>query len=460
MAGHIILVSCLLAICLPIICVQLPRFATVKEVHAETEAETRSTLLRQRTLSPSGAREVLRRFARSWSEASLEIASADPEQEQSGFGNAAAPSGGRRWYTGTSRATFQGDACADGRRSSKEEVELRKARAGKKPWDPPFKRQLAGTELAGKSPVGRWHAVTDASPPRKTGRDLEARGLARRLFPPDPVTEMDGSEYDRLQSPHEILNGRPPPKNQSQSHGMKAGPSSEPQSRPSQTASMPPLPTDSESLPSPLDGSPLLSETYLPQSTPPIQTRGHRRCRCHHSGHSGSESTVPEPPNVASTAAKESYPFGGGLLCQTCPRSCPRLSVEPCEHPSTDSPKSRQDDVKAIPHEHRKVTGHDPSENSAKQSPMDTGKSSPKDVVKQAPIGAPRPSGKDRKISMPLWQILLVAMGFVTFVFAVAILVAHCLAWFLVYKTEARLGEVRAGLLRGGEMKLCLCGRG
>jgi hypothetical protein len=36
-------------------------------------------------------------------------------------------------------------------------------------------------------------------------------------------------------------------------------------------------------------------------------------------------------------------------------------------------------------------------------------------------------------------------------------LTAHCLAWFIVYKTEARLGEVRKGLLRGGDMRVCLC---
>lgn len=43
------------------------------------------------------------------------------------------------------------------------------------------------------------------------------------------------------------------------------------------------------------------------------------------------------------------------------------------------------------------------------------------------------------------------------FVLAFAMLIAHCLAWFLVSKTEARLGDVRKGLLTGGEMKLCLC---
>ncbi|KAG9186391.1 hypothetical protein G6011_02947 [Alternaria panax] len=43
------------------------------------------------------------------------------------------------------------------------------------------------------------------------------------------------------------------------------------------------------------------------------------------------------------------------------------------------------------------------------------------------------------------------------FILAFAILVAHCLAWFLVYKTEARLGEARRGIMQGGDMRLCLC---
>lgn len=67
---------------------------------------------------------------------------------------------------------------------------------------------------------------------------------------------------------------------------------------------------------------------------------------------------------------------------------------------------------------------------------------------------------EDRRWAMPLWQVLLLLMGLIIFVFAFAVLVAHCLAWFLVYKTESRLGQVRTGLLRGGEMKLCLCSRG
>ena len=42
-------------------------------------------------------------------------------------------------------------------------------------------------------------------------------------------------------------------------------------------------------------------------------------------------------------------------------------------------------------------------------------------------------------------------------IFIFAMLIAHCLAWFLVYKTEARLGEARRGIMQGGEMRLCLC---
>jgi ABC-type Fe3+-siderophore transport system permease subunit len=44
--------------------------------------------------------------------------------------------------------------------------------------------------------------------------------------------------------------------------------------------------------------------------------------------------------------------------------------------------------------------------------------------------------------------------------FAYAVLIAYCLAWFLVYHTEARLLEARRGLTQGGEMRLCLCSRG
>jgi uncharacterized membrane protein len=96
----------------------------------------------------------------------------------------------------------------------------------------------------------------------------------------------------------------------------------------------------------------------------------------------------------------------------------------------------------------------------AKETQKKTGKDARNNVVKDTPKKESKASGKAPRLGLPLWQVLLVIMGCIIFVFAFAILIAHCLAWFLVYKTEARLGEVRAGLLRGGEMKLCLCGRG
>ena len=95
-----------------------------------------------------------------------------------------------------------------------------------------------------------------------------------------------------------------------------------------------------------------------------------------------------------------------------------------------------------------------------KKSWTDAAKHDLKDAAKAYPPEVPRTTSTAPKAGMALWQTLLITMGFIIFVFAFAVLVAHCLAWFLVYKTEARLGEVRAGLLRGGEMKLCLCGRG
>jgi hypothetical protein len=58
-----------------------------------------------------------------------------------------------------------------------------------------------------------------------------------------------------------------------------------------------------------------------------------------------------------------------------------------------------------------------------------------------------------------LWTTLAVISG-IFLVFSFAALIAHCLAWFIVYKTEARLGDARRGLVQGGEMRLCLCARG
>jgi hypothetical protein len=61
---------------------------------------------------------------------------------------------------------------------------------------------------------------------------------------------------------------------------------------------------------------------------------------------------------------------------------------------------------------------------------------------------------------MPVFWIVLAILAGSLLVLAFAMLVAQCLAWFIVYKTEARLGEARKGLVQGGEMRLCLCARG
>jgi hypothetical protein len=70
---------------------------------------------------------------------------------------------------------------------------------------------------------------------------------------------------------------------------------------------------------------------------------------------------------------------------------------------------------------------------------------------------------KNKRQATPVKSIVwtsIAALAAVFLVLALAILIAHCLAWFIVYKTEARLGEARRGLVRGGEMRLCLCARG
>lgn len=57
-----------------------------------------------------------------------------------------------------------------------------------------------------------------------------------------------------------------------------------------------------------------------------------------------------------------------------------------------------------------------------------------------------------------LW-ICLSALAGVLIILAISIFFIHILAWFIVYKTEARLGEARTGLVQGGEMRLCLYAR-
>ncbi|KAJ4294345.1 hypothetical protein N0V90_008035 [Kalmusia sp. IMI 367209] len=92
----------------------------------------------------------------------------------------------------------------------------------------------------------------------------------------------------------------------------------------------------------------------------------------------------------------------------------------------------------------------------------------PQDILQQAPKAqavpyqsapAPAPNAKDRQGCLSIVQIVVLILSCIIFIFAFAILVAHCLAWFVVYKTEARLGEVKRGLLRGGDMRVCLCAR-
>ncbi|OCK74464.1 hypothetical protein K432DRAFT_430007 [Lepidopterella palustris CBS 459.81] len=62
-------------------------------------------------------------------------------------------------------------------------------------------------------------------------------------------------------------------------------------------------------------------------------------------------------------------------------------------------------------------------------------------------------------LSFTSLQILLLLLALLTFLLAFSILTTHLLAGFIVFKTEAGLGEVRTGVLRGGEMRVCLWAR-
>lgn len=409
MAGHIILATCLLAICLPIICVQLPRFDNVKELHAENEAETRSTILQGR--SPSPRKEALRRNSRSQSEADVENTIAKTRQEQSDTEGVVQAATEQHERTSAPWSTIQGDACADGGASSNKHG-TKAVRADRKPWDPPFRRYSPTNQLEMEGPGRQGHAENDTSLPRKTGQDLEARGVAKRLFPPDPVLEMDFVDgYDRPRirrpaplQPQEPLHRRLAKGKQSQgreSAHKAMTPECEPQC--SVTKGVPSQCTGSESLPSPFDVSPLPSACHAPRIPPPTENRRSSCCHHRHCRHGHSDTSHPHSPIVPPAATKEA-------------------SETPSQEVSEPPTKGTYKD----------------------------------NIEKEAPT-AVRIAHKASRVP---WRTLLVVLGLITYIFAFAILIAHCLAWFLVYKTEARLGEVRRGLLRGGEMRLCLCGKG
>jgi hypothetical protein len=78
------------------------------------------------------------------------------------------------------------------------------------------------------------------------------------------------------------------------------------------------------------------------------------------------------------------------------------------------------------------------------------------DTAESASAKKKKKSKRKPSVVAAIW-ICVVIFAVLICIFIFAVLIAHCLAWFLVYKTEARLGEARRGIMQGGEMRLCLC---
>ncbi|CAN9170820.1 unnamed protein product [Alternaria sp. RS040] len=85
-----------------------------------------------------------------------------------------------------------------------EEKDKGKGRAdARKPWDPPLGRRREGRgdkEMKGRQMGGNKWFVSSPVPLKNTGRDMEAKGVARRLFPVD-----DEGEYSYDHEPHDGL---------------------------------------------------------------------------------------------------------------------------------------------------------------------------------------------------------------------------------------------------------------
>ncbi|KAG9200121.1 hypothetical protein G6514_007598 [Epicoccum nigrum] len=136
MAAQVCFLACLLAICLPIIFVQAPRFEIFREKQAENEAEKRSTVLQR---SPP-LRRIKRQSLQAYKDIKGGGSAQDQKQKQEQEQIQSNENAKRRWDTRNPGPGFQGDASADSITSLHWTEELRRARAGKKPWDPPFRR--------------------------------------------------------------------------------------------------------------------------------------------------------------------------------------------------------------------------------------------------------------------------------------------------------------------------------
>jgi hypothetical protein len=134
MAAQVCFLACLLAICLPIIFVQAPRFEIFREKQAENEAEKRSTVLQR----PPPLRRIRRLSLEAYKDIKGNGSAKYQKQQQEQIQST--ENAKRRWDTRNSGPVFQGDASADSITSPHWTEELRRARAGKKPWDPPFRR--------------------------------------------------------------------------------------------------------------------------------------------------------------------------------------------------------------------------------------------------------------------------------------------------------------------------------
>ncbi|ORY12207.1 hypothetical protein BCR34DRAFT_600771 [Clohesyomyces aquaticus] len=70
------------------------------------------------------------------------------------------------------------------------------------------------------------------------------------------------------------------------------------------------------------------------------------------------------------------------------------------------------------------------------------------------PVLGPSPLQSQSRTAL---HICLIVLSLLISLLVFSALTAHFLASFVVYKTEARLGDMRKGVLRSGEMRMCLC---
>jgi hypothetical protein len=185
------------------------------------------------------------------------------------------------------------------------------------------------------------------------------------------------------------------------------------------------------------------TKAQTPRTSPDIGRSDNHQCPTTDGTNSPPNGTTAPPNAPSSSQSKPRKPWDPPFPTRKAKeKDASWLILPPTPHiAKQDAPSD--DQIKDVPRRH-----------SASDSSL------PKETAQEEPAKEDARGTKEATgVMSVVWPVLAI-LGGLFLVLLFAVLIAHCLAWFIVYKTEARLGEARRGVVQGGEMRLCLCARG